>query len=49
MHSQGMAHLDLKLDNILLDDYFNVKIADLGIAVDVSKTEGIYDGRRGTT
>jgi serine/threonine protein kinase len=49
IHSQGMAHLDIKLENILLDSYFNVKIADLGIAVDVSKTEGIYDGRRGTT
>lgn len=33
MHSQEYVHLDIKLDNILLDKYFNVKLADLGIAL----------------
>lgn len=30
MHSLGLAHLDIKLENILLDEFFNVKVADLG-------------------
>lgn len=49
IHSQGIAHMDIKLDNILLDKYFNVKIADLGVALDVSKTGGFAESRRGTT
>ena len=48
LHSQGIAHMDLKLDNILLDDFFNCKVADLGVSLDVSKTNGISDSRRGT-
>lgn len=30
IHSQGYAHMDIKVDNILLDENFNTKIADLG-------------------
>mmetsp|Transcript_17049 Transcript_17049/g.16744 ORF Transcript_17049/g.16744 Transcript_17049/m.16744 type:complete len:161 (+) Transcript_17049:42-524(+) len=30
MHSLGLVHLDIKLENILLDEFFNVKVADLG-------------------
>jgi serine/threonine protein kinase len=34
MHNNlGLCHRDLKLDNILLDENFNVKIADLGFAI----------------
>lgn len=40
--------MDIKLENILLDEYFNVKVADLGVALDVSQTHGITDSRRGT-
>mmetsp|Transcript_26668 Transcript_26668/g.26558 ORF Transcript_26668/g.26558 Transcript_26668/m.26558 type:complete len:175 (+) Transcript_26668:426-950(+) len=40
--------MDIKLENILLDDYFNVKLADLGTFVDVSDTMGYTDKRRGT-
>lgn len=48
IHSQDYAHLDMKLENILLDKYFNTKVADLGAAVNVSKTKGRTYHRRGT-
>jgi len=48
IHSQDYAHLDMKLENILLDKYFNTKVADLGAAVYVGKTSGKTYHRRGT-
>lgn len=32
MHSEGIYHLDLKPDNMVLDEHFNVKICDFGLA-----------------
>lgn len=40
--------MDIKLENILLDDLFNIKLADLGTAVEISETIGFTNKRRGT-
>ena len=48
IHSFGIAHMDIKLDNLLLDEYFNIKLADFGVAIDVSATGGFADWICGT-
>ena len=30
MHGKGVVHRDLKLQNILVDDFANLKVADFG-------------------
>ena len=37
LHSNiGIAHLDLKLENILFDDKFEIKLCDFGFAEEIS-------------
>lgn len=48
-HSSGVAHCDLKLDNILLNHLYQVKLADFGLAVSLgSDQNGNMDEYRGT-
>ena len=48
IHSKLVAHLDLKLENILLDKFFNIKLADLGVAHQATKMNKNWDHRKGT-
>lgn len=45
LHNIGIYHLDLKVDNILLDKYFNPKICDFGLA---KMNNGILNFKLGT-
>jgi len=49
IHSKGVAHLDLKLENILLDSMFNIKVCDFGSALNVADQKGSVSKQRGTT
>jgi len=40
IHQQGYAHRDIKLENILFDQDFNLKIADFGFAKQFDPTKG---------
>ena len=40
--------MDIKLENILLDEFFNAKLADFGISQDVSETNGFSGNICGT-
>lgn len=48
MHDLGYAHLDIKPENILLDDFFNCKLSDMGSSLDISSTDSMSDKKRGT-
>ena len=48
LHDKQFAHLDIKLDNLLLDKYFNIKLADFGSGVSLLKTFGQTDHKVGT-
>jgi serine/threonine-protein kinase HSL1 (negative regulator of Swe1 kinase) len=40
IHSSGVAHRNLKLEKILLDGSFNIKIADFGLAGPIEGRDG---------
>lgn len=40
LHSAGWAHRDLKLENIGLDQLYNPKIIDLGLAQNLNRPNG---------
>ena len=48
IHRKEYVHLDIKPQNILLDDFFNIKLADFGSAVDMADQQAYFDKRRGT-
>ena len=43
IHRSGFAHLDFSLENVLLDEHFNVKICDFGVSRPIPPT-GRFDG-----
>lgn len=48
LHSKNFCHLDIKLENTLLDNFFNVKLADFGSGVSLLKTQGHTNHKVGT-
>ncbi len=43
MHSNGVVHRDIKLDNILIDEKEHCKLCDFGVSRFIQKDEKIYE------
>lgn len=48
LHDKQFAHLDIKLENILLDKHFNIKLSDFGSGVSLVKTHNYTTHKVGT-
>jgi len=40
LHSKGTTHRDLKPENVLVDDHYNLRLADFGFAAPIQGREG---------
>lgn len=48
MHEKKIAHFDIKLENILLDEYYNLKLADFGSAEIINSEGDLFSYKKGT-
>lgn len=48
MHSNLIAHFDIKLENILLDEFYNIKLADFGSAEVMDHHKALFKYKKGT-
>ena len=43
LHKKDIVHRDVKMENVMIDSAFNVKIIDFGFSVKLTKGEVLYD------
>jgi len=48
MHDKNIAHFDIKLENILLDEFFNLKLGDFGSAELLENQNSLFGYKKGT-